>query len=215
MRERRGGPGAPRAGAVRLFVALELPDEVRAALGRLQEELRPAGAGRLRWVRPEGIHVTLKFLGEVEEKLVGQIEEALAGAVTPFELRLQPGSLGGFGGARLRVVWVGLEGDTDELRKLAGQIEEALAPLGFPKERRPFAAHLTIGRVRDEASSEERRQIDGLLRRHRCALLPSMILTEVTLMRSILGPGGSTYVRLATFPKKPSARPLTGQDSQA
>jgi 2'-5' RNA ligase len=153
-------------------------------------------------VRPESVHVTLKFLGEVEETRVADITSALAAAVEPFELRLQPAALGGFGGARLRVVWLGLEGDVEALAALAGRVEQALTPLGFPAERRPFAAHLTIARVPDRASSEERRQLALLLKRHRSPALPSMILTEVRLMRSVLGPGGSAYYRMASFPQQ-------------
>jgi 2'-5' RNA ligase len=187
---------------LRLFVACALPDEMRRALGRIQDDLRSAlGGGRLRWVRPEAIHVTLKFLGEVEESRVDEIASALATAVEPFELRLSAsGGLGGFGGARLRVVWVGLEGDVEGLASLAGRVETALAPLGFPSERRPFAAHLTLARVPDQVPSAERRQLASLVERYRLPPPPSMVLTEVHLMRSILGPGGAVYHRLASFP---------------
>lgn len=202
MAERRAERVEGRPQQLRLFVACELPDEVRRGLGRVQDELRRLGAGRLRWVRPEGIHVTLKFLGEVEESRVEEITSALASAVEPFELRLRLASLGGFGGARLRVVWVGLEGDVEALASLAGRVEAALRPLGFPRERRPFAAHLTLARVPDQVPSAERRQLAGLIERYRLPPLPSMILTEVRLMRSILGPGGSVYHRLASFPQR-------------
>ncbi len=191
---------------LRLFVACELPDDVRQALGRVQDDLRSALSGgtiRLRWVRPESVHITLKFLGEVEETRVAEITSALAAAVEPFELRLSSSAgLGGFGGARLRVVWLGLEGDVEALAALAGRVEQALTPLGFAAERRPFAAHLTIARVTDRASSEERRQLALLLERHRIPALPPMILTEVRLMRSVLGPGGSAYYRMASFPQQ-------------
>ncbi len=191
-----------RSQQLRLFVACALPDEMRRALGRIQDDLRSAlGGGRLRWVRPEAIHVTLKFLGEVEESRVDEITSALRSAVEPFELRLSAsGGLGGFGGARLRVVWVGLEGDVEGLASLAGRVETALAPLGFPSERRPFAAHLTLARVPDQVPSAERRQLASLVERYRSPPLPSMVLTEVHLMRSILGPGGAVYHRLASFP---------------
>ncbi|OGO50270.1 MAG: 2'-5' RNA ligase [Chloroflexi bacterium RBG_16_68_14] len=187
---------------LRLFVACELPDDVRQALGRLQDDLRRLGASRLRWVRPEGIHVTLKFLGAVEASRVEKITSALAAAVEPFELRLRPAEVGGFGGARLRVVWVGLEGDIEALASLAKRVDRALRPLGFPREGRPFAAHLTLARVPDLVPSEERQQLAGLIERYRPPPLPSMILREVYLMRSILGPGGSVYQRLASFPRE-------------
>ena len=185
---------------LRLFVACELPDEVRRALGRIQEDLRRLGAGRLRWVRPESIHVTLKFLGGVESSRVEGITAALGPAVEAFELRLRLASLGGFGGARLRVVWVGLDGDVEGLAALAGRVEAALQPLGFPLERRPFAAHLTLARVPDQVPPAERRQLASLVDRYRAPPPPSMTFAQVSLMESQLGPGGSVYKRLASFP---------------
>ncbi len=187
---------------LRLFVACELPDEVRDALGNLQEELRRQGAGRLRWVRPEGIHITLKFLGEVEETRVDAIISALAAAIEPFELQVRPANIGSFGGARVRVVWVGLEGDVDGLATMASRVDAALAPLRFPRERRPFAAHLTLARVPDRASPEERRRLADVVARFRPPALPSMILTKAGLIRSVLGPGGSVYHEIASFPRQ-------------
>lgn len=185
---------------LRLFVALELPDEARRALGRVQDDLRRLGMERLRWVRPEGIHITLKFLGGVEEGRVGEIEAALSVAISPFELRLGFDKVGNFGGNRARVLWIGLRGDVEGLVELAGRVDEALQPLGFPKERRPFAAHVTLARVPDELPAALRRALPDVLARYTPPPLPSMILTEVALMRSELGPGGSRYQRLAAFP---------------
>ena len=116
----------------------------------MQEGLRNAGAPKLRWVRPEGIHLTLKFLGNVEEHRVPSITDALAKATEAFELTIQPSGVGGFGGRRIRVVWVGLEGDVERLAALATRVDEACGALGFERERRPFAAHLTLARVPDE-----------------------------------------------------------------
>jgi 2'-5' RNA ligase len=189
-------------GQFRLFVACELPDEVKSALGGVQDDLRRLDAARLRWVRPEGIHVTLKFLGGVEANRVEGITSALAAAVEPFELRLWPASVGRFGGARLRVVWVGLEGDTGGLATQAERVERALQPLGFPGERRPFAAHVTLARVPDQASPAERQRVAGVIERYRPPAFPSMTLTSVSLMRSHLGPGGASYERLASFPQR-------------
>lgn len=186
--------------SLRLFVAIDLPAEVRQALLRVQDDLRRAGADRLRWVRPEGVHLTLKFLGEVAAERVDAVEAALRSAIEPFELRLRLATLGGFGGVRLRVVWVGLEGDVEPLAALAEQIERALTPLGFPRERRPFAAHLTLARVPDATPRDERERLASLLRRTSPSPMPSMVATEVSLMRSVLGQGGAVYTRLAAFP---------------
>jgi 2'-5' RNA ligase len=192
---------ADESKSLRLFVALELPDDVRAALARLQDELRDAGAPKLRWVRPEGIHLTLKFLGSVEERRVAGIEKALDEAIEPFELALQPSHVGGFGGRRLRVVWVGLDGDVERLAALAARVDEAMSSEGFERERRPFAGHLTLARVPDDAPSEERARLVALIKAFEPEPLPSMRLSEVSLMRSILSPTGARYERLASFPR--------------
>jgi 2'-5' RNA ligase len=192
---------ADESKGLRLFVALELPEDVRQVLGDVQELLRNAGAARLRWVRPEGIHLTLKFLGNVAEHRVATVENALAGAIEPFELELQPSGVGGFGGRRLRVVWIGLDGHMERLAAFATRIDEALGNVGFERERRPFAAHLTLARVPDEVSGDERARLDGLIKAFEAPLVPSMQFHEVSLMRSILGPGGARYERLASFPR--------------
>lgn len=187
---------------MRLFVACELPPEVKEALAQLQGELRAQGAGRLRWVRPEGIHLTLKFLGGVSPAMAERVRDALAAAITdPPALNLRLGQVGSFGGRmRLRVVWVGLEGDTEQLASLADVVERALAPLGFPRERRPFAAHLTLARVPDETGIEERSRLADLLEGFERLPLPSMAISEVALMQSFLSPAGARYERLAAFP---------------
>jgi len=193
---------ADRERALRLFIACELPPAARDALGRAQDELRARGAGRLRWVRPEGIHLTLKFLGDVAAARRGAVESALAAAiVSPFALDLRLGSLGGFGGRqRLRVIWVGLEGDVDGLARQAALVEEALAPLGFPRERRPFAPHLTLARVPDDAGAQERSRLARLLEESPPPSSPSLTLTTVNLMQSFLQPGGARYQCLAVYP---------------
>ncbi len=187
---------------LRLFVACELPPAVREALGDLQGSLRKAGASNLRWVRPEGIHLTLKFLGSVAPERVGGVQDALGKAVSePFRWQVRLSKVGGFGGpARLRVVWVGLEGDLEPMNEMARRVELALKPLGFPSEGRPFAPHLTLARVRDEASVEERRRLHQLLQAFPFPSSPAFTLDSVSLMRSFLEPGGARYVCLARFP---------------
>lgn len=190
---------------LRLFVACELPEETRRALAEIQETLRRESVERvLRWVRPDGIHLTLKFLGSVPFESVPGITGALAGAIEPFELRVRPGRLGLFGGARVRVVWVGLDGDIDGLAALAERVEGALEPLGFAWERRPFAGHLTLARVREQASVAERRDVAALIQSARMPDFSPITLTEVSLVQSLPGRGGSEYRRLAAFSKRAS-----------
>jgi 2'-5' RNA ligase len=187
---------------LRLFVACELPPEARDALARVQADLREKGAGRLRWVRPEGIHLTLKFLGAVAPDMAQRVTDALAAAVVePFTLDLRFDRLGSFGGRmRLRVVWVGLAGDVEELVTLAETVEKALAPLGFPRENRRFAPHLTLARVPDDMGIEERSRLADLIAAYKLPPLPEMSISEVALMQSFLLPGGARYEQRATFP---------------
>ncbi len=194
---------AQREKDLRLFVACELPAEALAALTQVQSELRERGAGRLRWVRPEGIHLTLKFLGAVSPEKAQQVIEALATAITePFTLNLRFDRLGSFGGRlRLRVLWVGLAGDVGALASLAATVEKALGPLGFPRENRPFAPHLTLARVPDEAGVEERSRLADLVTSYRLPEMPSMTMSEVSLMQSFLLPGGARYEQRAAFPR--------------
>ncbi len=155
---------------------------------------------RLRWVRPEGVHLTLKFLGAVPASRLEAVTAALEAAVEPFRVEVRLSKLGGFGGRRLRVVWAGLDGDIAALASLAESIDGAMASLGFPKERRPFAAHLTLARVPDDVGSRDRQAIGEVIERYRLGPQSPMILTQVALMRSILGSGGSVYRRLAAVP---------------
>jgi 2'-5' RNA ligase len=127
----------------RLFVAVELDGDVRQALNRLQHDLQRHHLTGMRWVRPEGVHLTLKFLGETPREGVASITEALStstAGVAPHELSL--GKLGTFGSRNApRVLWVDLEGDLEALLRLQEQVERALTPLGFPRDRR--SPHLT------------------------------------------------------------------------
>lgn len=189
---------------LRLFVACELPDEVLNALSQVQDDLERAGAERLRWVRPEGIHLTLKFLGEVEAALVDDVIASLSACIQPFVFRLSLSRLGGFGGRRLRVVWVGLDGQTQELSELAKTVERELEPLGFQAERRPFTPHLTLARVRDRASAAERERLSDLLESHTMLSLPEFSLSRAALIQSILGPGGAMYRTISRFPGRSS-----------
>ena len=185
---------------LRLFVAIELSDEVREALGWLQAELRSRGLEKLRWVRPQGIHLTLKFLGETSADKVPMIEEALGKAVEAapaHELAL--GAIGTFGGNNPRVLWIDLRGDLEVMLGLQERVDSVLAELGFPRERRKFAPHLTLARVRPEIAHE---MAGPLARAIRAAGPPTatVAIREVSLMRSVLGPGGAVYERIAAFP---------------
>jgi 2'-5' RNA ligase len=186
--------------SLRLFVAIELPGEVREALGRLQHELQRRGLEKLRWVRPESIHLTLKFLGETPVEKMPALQVALTGAVKgtgTHELAL--GKLGTFGGSRPRVVWVDLTGDLDSVRDLQERTEIALNSLGFEREARGWSPHVTLARVRQESV----REVAGVIGPVIAAVnAPSGTIPvhEMSLMRSRLRPSGAVYERIAAFP---------------
>src|SRR5581483_7889807 len=148
---------------VRLFIALNLPDPLRRelwdAVAPLREKPFP-----IKWVRPEGIHLTLKFLGEAPPDRVPELEAALdqaAGGMRPVTL-----ALSGFGAfpriSSPRVLWVGLTQEP-ALELLQHQVERTFEPLGFPTEARPFNPHVTLGRARNDARARDFTGLDGAL----------------------------------------------------
>jgi 2'-5' RNA ligase len=188
---------------LRLFVAVEMPEETRRDLRKVIEGLQGAlPSERVRWVRPEGIHLTLKFLGAVPAGRVDELADCLSGAVTggsSFELR--PGRLGSFGGrGGLRVIWVGMEGETEALAALAAAVDRSLTGVGFEAESRPFRGHLTLGRVRDRTERAERARIHDLLAKQPPPEIAAFAVGGISLMQSTLGPGGARYDCLRSFP---------------
>jgi 2'-5' RNA ligase len=190
----------PEDQSLRLFVAVDLPEQVRGVLGRLQGELRRHDLSDLRWVRPQGIHLTLKFLGETPAGRVAAITEALAGASKGQRgFRLALGTPGTFGGRRPRVLWLDVVGDVERVQQLQAAVEEALLEVGFAAEEREFSPHLTLARVPQPAPPGTAERIAQALR----AVAPPRAkfdVREVVLMRSTLQPGGAVYERLAAFP---------------
>ena len=191
----------PAPDQVRLFVACEVPDDVKQSIGGVIETLKSRSGSAVRWIRPEGVHVTLKFLGEVPVKKLPRIKLAIQEAVVghaPFELEFS--NIGTFGGREgLRIMWVGIAGDVLRLEALVRAVNAALAVVGFEPERRPFRPHLTLGRVRDEIPTRQRAQIEvdvGKLD----VPLTSWRTSQVSLMRSRITATNVTYEVIATFP---------------
>ncbi len=184
---------------LRLFVALEPPDQVRRRLRALQDELkRAAGAsvGDAKWVAVENLHLTLQFLGGVPEERRGAIEAAIGeAAATATPLHLDVHGAGAFpSGRRARVLWAGLQGDLDRLGEFVAELGRRLAALGFPPEERPFSPHLTLARARDPLG------LPGLAAAlARCGDGPSARwpVQEVVLFQSHLSPRGPCYEALA------------------
>ncbi len=196
-------PAEGTAKQLRLFVAVELPEATRRALVETMAALRRVAPGdAVRWVRPEGIHLTLQFLGATDEERVPLIHTALRLAVrdaVPFDVA--PASVGSFGGrVNLRVVWIGLGDDGGALAELAERVQIAMEPLGYEREQRAFNAHLTLGRVREGASRDERAQLHDAIARFEPPPIPSFHVERVSLMRSTLGRGGAVYEQLGAYP---------------
>jgi 2'-5' RNA ligase len=174
---------------LRAFIAIDLPPAVKAALADVAATLAervPRGA--VRWVRPEQMHLTLRFLGDTPtDKLpaLAAALDALAAGHAPFALRLT--EVGCFPNARRpRVVWVGLGGEEQRLLALVAGLEAALRPLGWPPEDKPFRAHLTLGRVKDERAAQG---VDWAM-----AVPPLDVpVAAVHLIESRLRPEGAVY----------------------
>ncbi len=187
---------------LRLFVAAELPPEARRALHQTLERLKAAITGPLRWVGIDGVHLTLKFLGDVPVQQASEIGDRLARAVSgcaPFELQLS--EVGTFPNGRApRVVWVGLEGGLEALAGVQHAVEEAAAELGFPKETRQFTPHLTLARVRHPLTREEGEHLTATLQSIEVSEGPAFRVGSVSLIRSTLTPSGAVYEILKEWP---------------
>ena len=184
---------------IRSFIAIELPEEVKSGLRRLQSELTLARYTFVKCVSTEGIHLTLKFLGNISPQKVAEItgvmEQASQG-VSPFQLEIS--EVGGFPNLRQpRVLWVGIKGELDKLIAWQGRIDNGLVPLGFAKESRPFTPHLTLARLREGCSSQDKRDIGELVLKTPVEVNYKVNVNSLNLMRSQLLPGGAVYSRLA------------------
>lgn len=181
---------------MRLFVALDIPEEVRRSIAELVEKLRPAVRGA-RWARVEGTHVTLKFIGEVAPEKLGGIEAALVSVGPPGAIEMRFRKVGFFPNERHpRVFWAGIDAPP-ALADLAAQVEQRLEPLGIPRETRPFRPHLTLARFNSLQGLPELQAALGKLAPFEFGAARA---EEFYLYQSRLKPGGAEYTRLRTFP---------------
>lgn len=176
---------------MRCFIAVDLDEPIRRDLNRLIDRLRPS-CPKVQWVRPENLHLTIKFLGEIAPAKIASIAatlDQLCSQCRPFDIQLR--GLGVFPPAGpVRVIWVGVEDEDGRLHAAQRQCEAALELLGLSRERRPYSAHLTIARNKSPAAS-------GPLRRtvEEAAEFSagSQSVHGLTLYESTLSPGGSIY----------------------
>ena len=187
---------------MRAFVAVDLPEELRAELRSRQKSLQKAARGA-RWVRPEGIHLTLKFLGEIPDEKVDKISKTLASLPTFTPFKLQVKGIGFFPQARRpRVLWVGIK-PCPPLEALAAQVNKSLEAIGFAGEQRAFQPHLTLARFRVPQPQPE---IEKAISENDPTVLGLVTVREFFLFESILRPQGAEYRKVARFPANSTAK---------
>ncbi|MBI3595750.1 MAG: RNA 2',3'-cyclic phosphodiesterase [Nitrospirae bacterium] len=193
---------------MRVFIALELPSVIKEAAAAIQRELMKSEA-HVGWARTDGMHLTLKFLGEVSASQLSEIEKALESAVKGLpppagrtgagqagtgSMKITVRGIGVFPNPRNpRVVWLGIQPEDDRLLRLQERIDRALAPLGFPPERRDFRPHLTLGRVKSSRGLDDLMKVMAV---HHHFLAGECTLGELHLMQSELKREGAVYTKL-------------------
>lgn len=179
---------------MRLFIAIEIAPAIRDRIAEFVSHLKP-NLANARWSRPEGLHITLKFLGNVPDEKRSAIEDTLCG-ITAQSFSLSVCDAGVFPNAKSpRVLWVGLDAP-NALAELAGQIDAAMFALGFEREKRAFTPHITLARFSDRSKKSD---VIAALASTPKAGFGTMTATEFHLYESKLSPQGSRYLKLATF----------------
>ena len=196
-------------GSVRVFVAVGISGAAREQLIGAVERIRRDIPQGIQWANPDGMHLTLKFLGNIRASEVPPLLECLepiASEANPFPLQLA--GLGMFPNRRKpRVLWAGVDGDLSELARLQQTAEEAITALGYPPEQRPFAPHITLGRLRRSVSDTRLARIGAVVSG---LALPSPVrwqVRAVDVMQSELRPSGARYTVLGSAALK---SPLSG-----
>ncbi len=183
---------------MRCFIAIDLDEAIKRQLAKLQEEMQKKAdikTGDVKWVKPDLIHLTLKFLGEVRDESVIEICQAVgdvAGRYTRFVLDV--GDVGYFGGASAKVLWVGVGRNSDELVGLQSDIDENLAKAGWRKEMRRFTGHLTLCRIRNPRAG---RILAAMSKEYEKLEIGSMEVESVCVYQSELTPTGPIYTVLS------------------
>jgi 2'-5' RNA ligase len=189
---------------IRAFIAVELPEGLKKELAELEAQLKKNSPPVVKWVDPNSIHITLKFLGEISSESIDEImlavEESASGIQT-FQLKVQ--EIGAFPNLeRVAVIWVGVKGEQEKIAQLQKGIEANTEQLGFPRESRAFTPHLTLGRVRDEAAPHDRLRLGKLLADTHFTGLHNVDVNTVNLMKSQLTPAGPVYTCIGSVKLK-------------
>ena len=180
---------------MRTFISVEIPDGIKKEMAKAQEQLKRSGA-EAGWARPEGIHLTLKFLGEVVEAKIVEIKNTLAHAVGDMSrFRLEIAGAGAFPNSKNpRVVWLGVSGDIDKLSALWRSVEDSMTEIGFDREERAFSPHLTLARIKYlRPRYSWQKAIDSI----KDIRLAGFEVDHISLMKSELKPSGAVYTEIA------------------
>ncbi len=182
---------------IRTFIAIPIPEEVKSEISAIQNRLRSFPGDKISWTRPEGIHLTLKFLGDVEENLIKDIAGALSKTAGKFDIfQANTTITGGFPNLRKpRVLWLGIEGG-ENLIRLQKEIDDTVSKFGFQREKKAFHPHLTVGRVRflDKGSELPKSFKEMKVRSF------TFKMDRVELTSSLLKPTGAEYRALHSAP---------------
>ncbi len=199
MMGEKAPPGGKNSGQskIRVFIAVKLPDHVIRRLSAAQQDLKKHDL-RIKWGRPENIHLTLKFLGDIHESDVGpvcQVIEASVKGLDPIALCVR--GIGVFPGIRRpRVLWTGISGQTDVLEKLHRAIDAGLDSLGFAKEERRFTGHLTLGRFKGHPDPE---LLIDMMKIYTDMASDEFLVDAVHVYKSDLKPSGPIYTNLSSI----------------
>jgi len=182
---------------MRAFIAIELPSKIKAYLNNIQDKLKVSGAD-VRWVNPQNIHLTLKFLGEIEDKLEPQISRILEDvSLNKYSFTVRLDSLGAFPKINSpRIIWTGIKPENQVIYQIVEELENRMSVFGIPKEDKPFFAHLTIGRTRSGLNRDELINAMNVLSSEISQGKVECSVTKLTLFKSTLTPQGPIYTTL-------------------
>jgi 2'-5' RNA ligase len=183
---------------IRSFLAFELPSEIKEVLTRVYGEVTRSSLD-VRWVRTEGIHLTVVFMGDIEESDISPMGEQIGGVCSrygPFTISLK--SMGCFPNNRNpRVLWVGLEGDLERMSRFRDEIQRKLVPFGIREEKRDFRPHLTLGRFKKPGKKAA--ETEKLLLNYKGLTSPACSLKELIFFKSDLRSGGAVYTKMRSW----------------
>jgi 2'-5' RNA ligase len=184
---------------IRSFLAFELPLEIKKMVTRVFEDARRSSLD-VRWVRPEGIHLTVVFMGNVKTEdldSIGNEVGRVCSDFSPFQISLK--GIGCFPNSRNpRVIWLGLVGDVDRMSRFRDRLQKQLSAFGVQEEKRSFKPHLTLGRFKKALRDEK--SLGRLLEKHKDLSSPECTVHELVLFKSELNPGGAVYTKMLSWP---------------